>query len=191
MKGLKWIQICFLFFICIGVGVWATHASGQEKDAAAVEKEMAKVMPLLKGEQWQKMDPNSKVAFIWGAAHVILIEKVLMEEIPELRRENFSAKVVEARDAQVKAGRARTINEMVSAIDQYYKEHPDQLGTPVMGSDMERWGQTSSKDRHCWPATEVNPVRTSSLPTGRQALSRREESHRGLNRVFAPFRDNL
>ena len=132
MKSLKWIQICFLFFICIGVGVWATHASGQEKDAAAVEKEMAKVMPLLKGEQWQKMEPDSKVAFIWGAAHVILIENILMEEIPELRRENFSAKVVEARTAQVKAGKARTINEMVSAIDQYYKEHPDQLGTPVL-----------------------------------------------------------
>ena len=133
MKSLKWIQICFLFFICIGVGVWATHALGQEKDAAAVEKEMEKVMPLLKGEQWQKMDPNSKVAFIWGAAHVVLIEAVLMEEIPELRRENFSAKVVEARTVKAKAGKAPTINEMVSAIDQYYKEHPDQLGTPVMG----------------------------------------------------------
>ena len=132
MKSLKWIQICFLFFVCIGVGFWTTPASGQEKDAAAVEKEMAKVMPVLKGEQWQKMDPNSKVAFIWGAAHVILIENVLMEQIPELRRENFSAKVVEAREAQVKAGKARTINEMVSAIDQYYKEHPDQLGTAVV-----------------------------------------------------------
>jgi hypothetical protein len=133
MKSLKWIQICFLFFICIGVGVWATHALGQEKDAAAVEKEMEKVMPLLKGEQWQKMDPNSKVAFIWGAAHVVLIEAVLMEEIPELRRENFSAKVVEARTVKAKAGKAPTINEIISAIDQYYKEHPDQLGTPVMG----------------------------------------------------------
>ena len=79
------------------------------------------------------MDPNSKVAFIWGAAHVILIENVLMQEIPELRRENFSAKVAEAREVQVKAGKARTINEIVSAIDQYYKDHPDQLGTPVMG----------------------------------------------------------
>jgi hypothetical protein len=133
MKRHKWIQICFLFFICIGVGVWATHALGQEKDAAAVEKEMEKVMPLLKGEQWQKMDPNSKVAFIWGAAHVVLIEAVLMEEIPELRRENFSAKVVEARTVKAKAGKAPTINEIISAIDQYYKEHPDQLGIPVMG----------------------------------------------------------
>ena len=132
MKSLRWIQICFLFFICIGVGVWATHTTGQERDAAAVEREMAKVMPLLKGEQWQKMDPNSKVAFIWGAAHVILIENVLMEQIPELRRENFSAKVVEARRAKASAGTTLTINEIISAIDQYYKEHPDQLGTPVM-----------------------------------------------------------
>jgi hypothetical protein len=133
MKRPKLIQICLLFLLCIGVAGWTTHASGQGgKDATAVTKEMEKTMPLLKGEQWQKMDPNSKVAFIWGAAHVILIENILMEEFPELRRENFSAKVVEARDAQVKAGKARTINEMVSAIDQYYKEHPDQLGIPVL-----------------------------------------------------------
>ena len=133
MKRPKMIQIGMVFLLCIGVAVSATHALSQErKDAAAVEQEMAKVMPLLKGEQWQKMDPNSKVAFIWGAAHVILIEQVLMKEIPELRTENFSAKVFEAREAQVKAGRARTINEMVSAIDQYYKEHPEQLGNPVL-----------------------------------------------------------
>ncbi|MGZ3589569.1 MAG: hypothetical protein ACXU99_02815 [Thermodesulfobacteriota bacterium] len=134
MERLRWIQICFLFFVCIGVGVWATHASCQQKvDETTVGKEMEKVMPLLKGEQWQKMDPNAKVAFLWGAAHIILIEQVLMEEISELRRENFSAKVAEARAAQVKAGKARTINEMVSAIDQYYKERPDQLGVSVLG----------------------------------------------------------
>src|SRR5512137_2867138 len=103
MRRFKWIQICFLIFVCIAVGVWATHASAQEKDAAAVEKEMERVMPLLKGEQWLKLDPDSKVAFIWGAAHVILIENVLMEDIPELRKENFSAKVYEARTARVKA----------------------------------------------------------------------------------------
>ena len=139
MKRLKWIQICFLFFVCIVVGVWATHATGQEKDAAAVTKEMEKTMPLLKGEQWQKMDPNSKVAFIWGAAHVILIEAILMEEIPELRRENFCAKVVEARRARVKAGTAMTINQMISTIDQYYKDHPDKVEFPVLGVIWEGW----------------------------------------------------
>jgi hypothetical protein len=133
MKRLNWIQICSLFFVCMGVAIWAPHASGQgAKDAATVEKEMEMAMPLLKGGQWQKLDSNAKVAFIWGAAHVILIEKVLMEEIPELRRENFSAKIVEARAARVKAGKAMTINEIVGAIDQYYKEHPDRLDTSVM-----------------------------------------------------------
>ena len=133
MKRPKLIQICLLFLLCIGFAGWTTHASGQGgKDATAVTKEMEKTMPLLKGEQWLKLDSDSKVAFIWGAAHVILIENVLMEEIPELRRENFSAKVFEARTARVQAGTAMKINEVISAIDQYYKEHPDQLGTPVM-----------------------------------------------------------
>ncbi len=134
MKSPKIIEICLVFLLCIGVAVWATGASGQQKvDEAAVGKEMAKVMPLLKGEQWQKMDPNSKVAFIWGVAHVILLENVLMEENPKLRAENFSAKTAEARIARIKAGKTMTINEVISALDQYYKEHPDQLEIPVLG----------------------------------------------------------
>ena len=133
MKRLKWIQICFLFFICIGVGVWATHASGQGRlDETTGKKEIEKYMPLLKGDVWQKVDHNAKVGFVWGAAHVILIEIVLMEKFPELKRDSFVTKAAEARDAQVKAGKARTINEIVSAIDQYYKDHPDQLEVPVL-----------------------------------------------------------
>lgn len=67
-----------------------------------------------------------------GGAHVILIEQVLMEEIPELRREGFVAKVVEVRKARVKAGTVTTINEIISGIDQYYKDHPDKLETTVI-----------------------------------------------------------
>jgi hypothetical protein len=133
MKRPKLIQLCFLFLLCIGVAGWTTHASCQQKvDADAVQKETEKYMPLIKGEQWLKLDSNSKIAFIWGAAHVILIENVLMEEIPELRTENFSAKVVEARRARVSAGTAMTINQIISAIDQYYKEHPDRLEVPIL-----------------------------------------------------------
>jgi hypothetical protein len=134
MKRHKLIQLCLLFLLCIGFAGWTTHASSQErKDAAAVAKEMEKYMPLLNGEQWQKMDSNAKVAFIWGAAHVVLIEKVLMEEIPELKRENFAAKVVEAQAARNAAGTRLTINQVIDKIDQYYKDHPDKLETPVMG----------------------------------------------------------
>ena len=133
MKRPKLIQICLVFLLCIGFFGWTTPVSSQErKDAAAVGKEMEKYMPLLKGEQWQKMDSNAKVAFIWGAAHVVLIEKVLMEEIPELRKENFAAKVVEAQAARNAAGIRLTINQVVDKIDQYYKDRPDKLETPVM-----------------------------------------------------------
>jgi len=133
MKRPKLIQICFLLLLCIGFVGWTTYASGQgTKDSAGVAKEAEKYMPLLKGNLWQRMEPDAKVAFIWGAAHVILIENVLMQEIPELRRENFSAKVVEARRAKISAGTAMTINQMISAIDQYYKDHPGQFEVPVL-----------------------------------------------------------
>ena len=133
MKRPKLIQICLVFLLCIGFAGWTTPVSSQErKDAAAVEKEMEKYMPLLKGEQWQKMDSNAKVAFIWGVAHVIMIEKVLMEEIPELRRESFVTKVFEAQAARNAAGIRLTINQVIDKIDQYYKDHPDKLQTPVM-----------------------------------------------------------
>jgi hypothetical protein len=133
MKKSKLIYLCLLVSLCIGFAGWTTPASGQgAKDSAGVAKEAEKYMPLLKGAQWQKLDSNSKVAFIWGAAHVILIENVLMEEVPELRTQSFSAKVVEARRAKASAGTAMTINQIISAIDQYYKDHPDQLDAPVM-----------------------------------------------------------
>jgi hypothetical protein len=110
----------------MGLAVWTTHAWGQEK------LDVEKYMPLLKGAQWQQMNPETKVAFIWGAAHVILIELVLMEEIPELRRDSFVTKVREARDEKARTGKIMKINEVVSAIDQHYKDHPDQLQVPVM-----------------------------------------------------------
>ncbi len=134
MKRPKLIQLCFLFLLCIGFAGWATHASGQgTKDATTVQKEMEKAMPLLKGDVWQKADPNAKVAFVWGMAHVLLIEKILMEEIPELRRESFVAKVLEAREVRIKAGTAAmTLNDVVNQIDQHYKNHPDQLAVPVI-----------------------------------------------------------
>ena len=56
-----------------------------------------------------------------------------MEEIPELRRESFVTKVLEARESRIKAGTAvMTMNDIVKQIDQYYKDHPDQLEVPVI-----------------------------------------------------------
>ena len=132
MKRPKLIQICFLCLLCMVFVSWTSLASGQPKPGE-VAKEAEKYMPICKGEQWQKMVPDAKVAFLWGVAHVILVEGVLMEEIPELKVENFSAKIIEARRARVGAGTAMTINQIISAIDQYYKDHPDKLEVPVLG----------------------------------------------------------
>ena len=126
MKRAGLIKLGCLFLLFIGFAAWTMDASGQEK------KDFEKYMPLCRGTHWQRANSDAKVAFIWGAAHVVLIENILMEEVPELKRENFSAKVVEARLARVSAGSEMTIKEIVQMIDQFYKDHPDQLQTPVM-----------------------------------------------------------
>ncbi len=126
MKRARLIKLGCLFLLFIGFAAWTMDASGQEK------KDYEKYMPLCRGTHWQKAQSEAKVAFIWGAAHVVLIENILMEEVPELKRENFSAKVLEARRARESAGTKTTINEIVQMIDQFYKDHPDQLETPVM-----------------------------------------------------------
>ena len=126
MKRARLIKQGCMFLLFIGFAAWTMDASGYEK------KDFEKYMPLCRGAHWQRANSDAKVAFIWGVAHVVLIENILMEEVPELKRENFSAKVVEARLARVNAGTEMTIKEIVQMIDQFYKDHPDQLQTPVM-----------------------------------------------------------
>ena len=55
--------------------------------------------------------------------------------VPELKVENFSQKVHEARTARQKAGTPlskMTINEIISQIDQYYKDNPGKRDVSVM-----------------------------------------------------------
>lgn len=99
-------------------------AFSEETIQQAVEREM----PLLRGDMWIKMDPDSKVAFVWGAGHVVTIEDVIMQKYPELQRDSFVMKVVEARtDDPMK------MNDVVAVVDKFYLENPDKLDTPVMG----------------------------------------------------------
>ena len=136
MKRSRLIQILVLLALSMGFVFWTINASAQGATGQTpMEKEAEQYMPLLKGEQWLKLDPNSKVAFIWGAAHVILIELLLMEEFPQLKVDNFSAKVHEARTARQKAGTPlskMTINEIISQVDQYYKDNPGKRDVSVM-----------------------------------------------------------
>jgi len=113
----------FLFVFSIVIAVPVLQASAEETIAEAVEREM----PVLKGDQWVAMDENAKVAFIWGAGHVITIEEVIMEKYPDQKRDTFVTKVVEAA-----SNTPMTMSQVVAMVDKFYKDNPDKTDTPVM-----------------------------------------------------------
>ena len=91
-----------------------------------VEQQMEEMgMQLLTGDIWQQAPPDDKVAFVWGVCHVVTLEKALMQKLPSLKVENFSAKA-----AKGLAG--LKINDIVKAVDDYYVENPTKLDTPVV-----------------------------------------------------------
>lgn len=115
-------QILLLFVIGVIAGM-NNGASAEETIAEAVAREM----PVLKGDQWVAMDENAKVAFIWGAGHVVIIEEVLMERYPDQKRDTFVTKVVEA-----STNSPMTMSQVAAMVDKFYQENPDKTDTPVM-----------------------------------------------------------
>ena len=107
----------------------AAEEKGADKRAGqkAVEQELQQIqgMPVLKGDLWQRMTPDAKVAFIWGIGHVVAIEQHLREKYPEFKRDDFVAKAIEGL-----AG--IPMNDVISRIDNYYTTNPDQMEKPVM-----------------------------------------------------------
>ena len=104
--------------------------AAESRGGAAVHKEMEKDigMPMLEGDSWQKMTRDEKLAFVWGFWHVVSIEHYLIDKYPQLKTENFSAKVIEATHKTPK-----TADEVVALIDAYYQANPDELEKPVVG----------------------------------------------------------
>ncbi|HSC35974.1 MAG TPA: hypothetical protein VLG45_11915 [Thermodesulfobacteriota bacterium] len=115
-------QILLLFVIGVIAGM-NNGASAEETIAEAVAREM----PVLKGDQWVARDENAKVAFIWGAGHVVIIEEVLMERYPDQKRDTFVTKVVEA-----STNSPMTMSQVAAMVDKFYQENPDKTDTPVM-----------------------------------------------------------
>lgn len=113
----------FLFIASVTMGA----AVNAQETEATVEEQVAAEMPVLKGDIWVTMTPESKLAFIWGAGHVVTIEQVLMRQYPELKRESFVLKVAEAN-----AGSTVKMQDVVTTVDNYYAQNPDKLETPVM-----------------------------------------------------------
>jgi hypothetical protein len=96
----------------------------EEKTPTDLSKEL-KEMPVLTGEEWQTLQHDTKVAFIWGVGHVVTIEEHVMTRHPELKRQGFSAKLAEGL-------RGVPMNTIIEEIDTYYQKNPDDLDLPVM-----------------------------------------------------------
>ena len=117
-------QIFILLLVCASAGLLnVSRAYSQETVREAVQREM----PVLKGDQWMSMDENAKVAFIWGAGHVVTIEEVIMEKYPDQRRDTFVTKVVEA-----SKNTPMSMNQVVAVVDKFYQDNPDKINEPVM-----------------------------------------------------------
>lgn len=132
MQKLKPVMIYFavaflLGFMAYSFNVLAEELSHEQKTGRkAVEKGLDESlgMPVLKGDLWQKMTHDEKVAFIWGFGHVVSIEHYLMEKYPELKRDSFVEKAVEGMDNT-------PMNEVVARVNRYYEMHTDDIGKPV------------------------------------------------------------
>lgn len=134
MKKLNEVGVYVLVVIMLGgMGTLFTgmaSAAGKNAELKTDQKalqtglEETLGMPVLKGDVWQKMTQDSKIAFIWGFGHVVSIEQNLMEKFPELKRDSFVAKVVE--------GMADIPMETVIArVDEYYNVNPQKIQSPV------------------------------------------------------------
>lgn len=125
MYNVRFVWSIFAVFLIIAVSI-GSGVDAQETEAS-IEEQVAAEMPVLTGDIWVKMTPDSKLAFIWGAGHVVTIEQVLMRQYPELKRESFVLKVAEAN-----AGSTVKMRDVVTTVDNYYAQNPDKLETPVM-----------------------------------------------------------
>ena len=96
--------------------------------AEEVMEQVEQVMPVLKGDTWIKMSDDEKIAFLWGAGHIVSIEEVLARNNPELRKSNtFVNKIMEAR-----GNTPMTMSEVAKHVDDYYQANPDKIDKPVI-----------------------------------------------------------
>jgi len=126
MRGLKSTSLAL---VC-ALGVSAFCVQAEQKSAnlrQAVDQRLddRTSMPLLKGGVWLQMDDDQKIAFLWGSAHVIAIERELADRYPELNQADFSQKVAQG---MPKMG----LYEISAKVDQFYRGNPDKIDMPVL-----------------------------------------------------------
>jgi hypothetical protein len=108
------VSISAAVILAAGLLAWSERALAESDE-----------MLLLDGETWQQLSPDSKLAFVWGMAHVIEFERHLAEESWDPDAKSFVPHFV-------KGLKGKTLNDVVIEIDNYYLVSTDRLGDPVM-----------------------------------------------------------
>jgi hypothetical protein len=109
----------------LSVPAEATPASGAQLDAQKYPVLSQSDVAVLKGVLWTTASRDSKVAFVWGVCSMIEVERIAMERIPELKVRNVSAVAAEGL-------KNVSLNDIVRAVDEYYKANPANLDVPVL-----------------------------------------------------------
>ena len=117
-------RLCLVVSLLASLAGVASVRADEEKTPSDLTKEL-KEMPVLTGEQWQTLQPDTKIAFIWGVGHVVTIEEHVIQRHPELKRQGFAAKLAEGL-------RGVPMNTIIQEVDAYYQNNPDDLDLPVM-----------------------------------------------------------
>jgi hypothetical protein len=130
MKISKMTRLCCMLAVLAGLSGGGLAFAAEETTKLETGKEL-KEMPVLTGEQWQTLQPETKIAFIWGIGHVVTIEEHVLQRHPELKKEGFVSKLAVGL-------RGVPMTTIIQTIDNFYAKNPDDLNLPVM---RVIWGQ--------------------------------------------------
>lgn len=91
---------------------------------------------LLTGELWQRMSPDAKVAFVWGVANLVELERAQAgaqgQSAVEEQTGGPGAGARSFVPFLVRGLRGKSINDVVREVDAYYAARQDQLARPVI-----------------------------------------------------------
>lgn len=124
MQVSKLKKLCCLVVVAAGVGM-VDQALAAELPVALETGTELKEMPVLDGESWQSMSPDAKIAFIWGVGHVVTVEEAVVQRHPELKRQDFVAKLGDGL-------RGVPMSSIIDRIDSYYRQNPEDRDLPVL-----------------------------------------------------------
>jgi hypothetical protein len=124
MKRSRIARLSSLLAVVATLAVGGICYADQAQPPAA-EQDLKETMPVLRGEQWQKLEQDAKIAFVWGIGHVVTVEEHVVQRHPELKREDFVAKLAEGL-------RGVPMKTIVDTVDNFYRSNPGALDVPVM-----------------------------------------------------------